>query len=201
MNSSPKESIIFFDLNGVLIHRIHFDELDDDIKEAINSSKITEFSLNQTIYKKVKNYFIALRPYAKEILTETMKYHQIGIWTTSNKKNVENILKFIKSELHDTDINFDEIPIFDSTKCDISEIKDENGKPYSFKNINGIKTDCSEYGINPNNIFVIDDDPVKLANNDEKSCLTVRKWEGQVDDIEFCRLIGIINYVIPKLLV
>lgn len=170
-----KKKIIIFDLDETLLHA-------------------TKNKLDLQEDFCYENYFIYLRPYVNEFLTECSKLCAIAIWSSADDEYV----KSISNQLINDSINMDFI--WGRSECwmKIVKVEDEDTglKRKEYQNIKPLEK-VRRKGFKMNNLLIIDDSPYKVKDNPDNYFI-IEAFHGNPKDRVLKSLLAYLKRIVKE---
>lgn len=135
-------------------------------------------------FKTSKNHYVCKRPYLNMFFDFVFSHFSVGIWSSMNEEDTNEILLLILSDSQYKELKL----ILTQEDCDIKGYL-ENGHPIYLKNLNRLlsQTQFINYKLN---ILLIDDTPYKSILNPEHTSIHVKtycclhKYDNELIDLK-----------------
>lgn len=160
------KTLVILDLNGLLIDRCY------NLNEHC-------FDDNRIVFK---NFCMWVRPGTEHFINMLLEHFDVGIWSSCNNYNIQNIVKYIFKNKHHR-LKF----IWGCNTRNKNKIK----------NLNKVWEHFPEY--NKNNTYIIDNDFYKIKNNPRECICHVETWTKDKND-PFTLNKGIMSFFANKIL-
>jgi len=170
-----RRQLVILDLNGILISRIHINDVNNNNNNNNNLESI-----------RIGNYLVWKRPHLDSFLDFLFGHYDVAVWSSISKHNITDIVKFVFDD-HYNDLIF----IYDQTKCErvnFEPKQDTEKCDVLRKNLIEVWKEYPQY--DQDNTLIIDNSDDKMINNLQfKGChFNPGTWtHDQINDVALKR--------------